>query len=362
MRGPMKVRWLLPTVLSAALAMPASAQDVTYTKKLSISFGGAMDKVVGIAARLGGGSTDVTETQYLQGRRMRTDVDGSSTILDLEGGRLVSLDHKAKTYTDVSLDSMAVFAQAMATSLEQGAVSGSGRTQEPGEPEVDYAFAVSVEPTGEKQTVAGYAAERVFVTVELEARGVPEGEQEEEGGRMVLLTEMWLSSSVPGLDAFRALQEEQAAKWSGAAFGAQSGTPAMLGGDPRQRAALERAAEEMKKVEGMPVRTTTYMVMVQLDKPFDRDAALGDKEEEKGGVSAGQAAKSIVGGLLGRRRQQQAPPPEEQEPEEAPAQATLFKMVEELVEVSTSPLSASLFQVPQGYTVIGLEGLGGGAR
>jgi hypothetical protein len=310
-----------------------------------MDMGGALNAIVNIAARMGGGSTETVEKQYIKGRRMRTDAgESSSTILDLEGGRLLSLNHGERTYTDISLDSMLIMAQAMAQRMGQGgAAPAAGAEPSEAAGDVDYSFDVSVDRTGERQQIAGYSAEQVLVTIELEARGVPEGEREEQGGRMVLLNDLWVSEDVPGYDAVRDMQTEQGQRMAASAGGGMSGIAAAMGGqDPRQRAAMERAAEEMTKVEGMPVRTTMHMVLVPLDQPFDREAVLsGESREEASGGGGGVGG--LVGGLLGRRRQQ--PPPQEQ----APTQAKLMTFIDELVEVSTAPIPDAMFRVPEGY-------------
>ncbi|MFW6331547.1 MAG: hypothetical protein ACOC3J_07470, partial [Gemmatimonadota bacterium] len=74
----------------------------------------------------------------------------------------------------------------------------------------------------------------------------------EPAGRLVVLMETWLSQDVPGHAAMRAFQEELGAEvlrggdMGGAIMGLFTGTPGT-------KEALERAAEEMEKLEGMPV-------------------------------------------------------------------------------------------------------------
>jgi len=336
------VPWLVASTVAAALAAPLAGQDVTYTSRTSMDMGGAMNAIMNIAARMGGGSTETVEKQYIKGRRMRTDAnESSSTILDMEGGRWLSLDHEARTYIEVSMDSLMAMAQGMARTMGQAGAAERAEPTDPSASEVDYSFDVSVDRTGREERIAGYQAEQVLLTIEMEARGVPEGEQQEQGGRMVLLSDLWVSTDVPGYQAMRDLQTEQGTRMAGSASD-MSGVIGALGGqDPRQRAAMERAGEEMSKVEGMPVRTTMHMVMVPLDQPFDRDAVLEAQPQQQ--ASGGGGVGGLVGGLLGRRRQE--PPPQEQ----APTQVKLLTVVDELIEVSTSSIPDSMFEVPEGY-------------
>lgn len=331
------------TVLALALATPLLGQDATLMRRSSVSMGGAMDRAMGLAARLGAGSTETTETQYIKGTRIRTDSDGSSTIADLGSGRLTILDHDARTYMSIAFDSMMASAAGMAE--EAGSPLAPAREGGPGPGADDVSWNVSVERPGDREDVAGYPAERVFITVEMDMAAVSQEELEGQGGRMVVFTEMWVSRDVPGQTSLESLGSEYASS-------AQATGTAMMAAfarDPGQRAGLERAAEEMSKVEGMPVRTTTHLVMVPPESTFDRRQALqGEGAEGEGegeGVSAESVARGLMGGLLGRGRSE--PEPEEQEPV---TQVTILRVMEELVEVETGSLPESLFEVPEGYT------------
>ena len=338
-------------LLAALAAPPASAQDVTYKTRSSISMGGAMDALMGMAARMGGGSTETVETQYIKPGKMRTDVMESSSIVDLEGRRYISVDHNNRTYTVVSFDSVTAMAQSMSQQMNQAGQAPRQPTSPPtDQPQMEYSFDVSVDRAGERQSIAGYQAERVFVTVEMEGREAGTQDQDGQGGRIVMLTDMWVSPDAPGYEAFASNQSDQAQAMAGATRDMSSAMGAMFAQNPNQRAAMERAAEEMKKVEGMPLKTTTHMVMVPLDQEFDRDAALAPPapKQEGSGVSAGDVARSALGGLFGRGRQ---PEPEPEPAADGPTQLTVMRVEQEVIEISTAAIPDSTFEVPQGYTL-----------
>src|SRR5687767_13479256 len=90
------------------LAFPSAltSQDVTYRSRIQIRFGGALQGLASAAARMSGTSLEWEETQYIKGRRTRTDLEESSSIVDMELRRALTLDHPAKTYTEFSFDSL----------------------------------------------------------------------------------------------------------------------------------------------------------------------------------------------------------------------------------------------------------------
>lgn len=131
---------------------------------------------------------ETVETTYIKGRRMRTDADDNSSIIDLESGRVTILNHPAKTYSTFSF-------QEMADEVREAGRSADGREASGGqEAQANLEFRFSVDDANERQKVAGYDAERFFLTMEAEAEAVPEGETEmEKAGTLVLLTDMWSS-------------------------------------------------------------------------------------------------------------------------------------------------------------------------
>ena len=56
--------------------------------------------------------------------------------------------------------------------------------------------------------MAGYDAERFFLTMEAAAKAAPEGStQREEAGTLVVLTDMWTSRGVPAFQARSAFED-----------------------------------------------------------------------------------------------------------------------------------------------------------
>jgi hypothetical protein len=342
-------------VTALAAAPPVlSAQDVQYETITKTSLPGAAGTALRLAARLGGESLEVVERTSIKGRKMRVDSDGSSTITDLENGRIIFLDHEAKTYTSFTFEEMLERAQQASRDARAGATDAERRTvsgDDSAETRVDFTF--KVEEARERERVAGYDAERFFLTMQAETEYVPEGgSQREEGGTLVVFTDLWSSKDMPGFTARRAFDESTAQDYAVAGAALTEGIAAAFADDPQLRVAFEQSAEQASRIEGMPVRTVMHFVMVAPGQQFDR-VAITDPTPEGGAVQ--QAARRGLGRLAARAagvtRQQDAP----QSADEA-TQAIMMTVTSEVRDVITTSLDAQLFEVPAGYTEARLGG------
>ncbi len=64
--------------------------------------------------------------------------------------------------------------------------------------------------------------------------------------------------------------------------------------DGRMQPAMEKMAEEMKKLEGTPLKTVTYLVVGPEDQELDLDAIFGEKEKKKKKGGLGRFAKNAL--------------------------------------------------------------------
>jgi hypothetical protein len=339
------------TLFLAALALlalagrPVAAQDVQYTTFSKADLGGFINAI----AKLGGG-LETNETTYIKGGRMRTDTEGASTIMDFAAGRYIWIDHKAKTYTVVTVEQMVAMAnQAAAQVRASGEVDARGgedsTTLHGDSGEVKLEFKLAVDRTNESQTINGWGAKRSFITMTTDATVKVEGEQEEqEAGSLVVFVDMWSSTDVPVYTATQRLQENTAARaYLEDAGNAAQGIGSAFAGDPQMSAALRQAGEEMQKIEGAAVRTTTYVVGVPPTIQFDKDLVLNPKKESAAKRIGGSALRGALGRLGGGQRQQ------EPAAEEAPQQKTVFSFTSEIRDAKAANLPDSLFEPPSGY-------------
>lgn len=339
-----RTRLVVAAVAACALTSQLEAQDIQYETVTRVDFAGAAGAAMRVAARLGGGSTETIETTYIKGRKMRSDADQTSSIIDLDAGSVTMLDHQARTYTTFTFDEM------LQRARETGQQVSESRREEMGqggtEGRMDFRF--SVDRGNERQRVAGYDADRFFLTIEAEAEAVPEGGTEmEKAGTLVVLTDMWTSKDIPVVQALSAFEDVSAQRVAEASAAITEGFAAAFADDPRIEVAFQQSMEEARKIEGMAVKSVTHFVTVAPGKRFDRNLITNPKPS--GPSLAQQAGRAALGGLMGRLGGRRAAEPEPAA-EEEPTQVTLFTVTSEVRNVKTTSLDDSLFEIPAGYT------------
>lgn len=339
---------LAAAAVIALSAAPVAAQDVQYKTVSKIDMGGVINALASIA-----GGLEVEETTYIKGAKMREDTKGSSVIMDFETGRYTFIDHDAKTYSIVTLEQML---EQMQKSLEQTQAASGGQpvashgddrtTLHTDSGDVHLEFKLDVDRTNESQKVNGWNARRAFITMQTDATVETEDTQgEEEAGSLIVFVDMWASTDVPVHSAQeRLMQHAAAAQYMGEVGNAAQSIGAAFARDPQMSAAMQKAGEEMAKIEGTAVKTTTYLVALAPGKQFNRELILNPQRESVAKKAAGSALRGALGRLGGGRQQQEEP-----QEEEAPTQKTIMTFISEVRDAKTANLNDSLFEPPANY-------------
>jgi hypothetical protein len=332
----------VPLVLgSVLLPAPAATQDVQYETVTKVDLPGALGTMVRVASRLGGGSMETVETTYIKGARMRTDSEGSSAIMDMEGRRMIFLDHAAKTYYVITMDAAVALAEQAGREVQAARDGQQVRGDDDALDRIAFRFAV--DRPGERQKVAGYDAERFFITMEAEGEYTPEdGEEREEAGTLVVLTEVWTSTDVPAYRARSTFDDATARHYAEAGASLSEALAAAFAEDPTFQVALETSAAEASKMDGMPVKTVTTLVGVAPGEKFDR-ARITDPQPRGGG------ARTTLGRLGARAAAAAAgqATPGSDTPEAT--QSVIMTVTSEVRNIQTRNLDPKLFEIPEGY-------------
>jgi hypothetical protein len=341
---------VIPLFIALALVIgsppaPAASQDVQYETLTRLDLPGALGTVVRIAARMGGGSMETVETTYIKGGRMRTDMEGSSTITDMENRRIILLDHRERTYQTLGLDQAVAMAEQAGAHIREAQAEGA--PAEDLEGRVEFRF--SVDRTGERQRIDGHDAERVFLTIEAEGEYVPEeGEEMEEAGTLVVLTELWVSTDHPAHQARSRFDELSARHFSEAGASITESLAAVFAENPSMRVALDKSAAEVENIQGMPVRIVSTLVGVAPGETFDR-SKVTDPQPAGGGARGAlgrlgrAAAAAAAGQAAGGQDRPQA------------TQSVILSVKSDVRNVATRALDASLFEIPDGYRQVELQ-------
>ena len=324
------------TILIAICAISLHAgPGVKTVKTSSTKFHGFL----GTMMKMSGGDKTFTATTYLESNRSRTDRVNeqgkleNTTITDLDREVIINIDHKKKEYTEMTF---AEFKEMMAKMKEK--MAGMQPQAPQGSPEVKMEFDYKVDHTGEKQTIAGFSAEKVIVT--MQAKGEKQATTTAPAGKggMVITSTQWMAKDAPGKAEWLAFSQKFAEKMGLGIDGAMNQWQALAAFNPQLAKAVEKLAEEGKKLEGVPVKTESVFETWS-DQATTAAPASGEGEKSS-------EMPASVGGLLGGLGKKMAPKPKAGS---APGRSVMFESSDETKEISTGAFNADLFSTPAGY-------------
>ena len=346
-------------------AMPVSlvAQGVTIQSTDNVHFYGALGTLVNVAARLGGGNLhDITSTTYLSGHKLRRESENDATIIDVDAGRIINVDNGKKTYTSTTFDQMgaamqAAVAQASQERTQQKVRQQSKATTSDAKGEVEFKPSVSVDRTGEHEKIAGYDAQRSFLTITIDATAKPENGQAEQAGSMVFLVDEWKSPDAPQASQMEDFQRAYAEKLGQAFRAPVQSLQAAFQHDERIKVGFEAAAKEMQKVPGVPLRTVTYVALVPPGMQFDRGLVLSDgataaKPNDSNDKKQGGGFKGLMGRV--KAAAEAANKPDTAQAAKQPKQATLLTVKNEVTNITVGSVPPDKFEPPAGYQQLGM--------
>lgn len=356
----------LRTVLATALAAAAplttsalSAQDVTVHSTSTVRFYGGFGKLMSMAARFGGKNLNepIAGTTYISGHKMRSDNGDNAAIIDLDAGRWINIDNKAKTYTSMTFEEMSAMLHNMADSIKAGSREAAAKEKSSdAKGDVDLKYQVKVDRPGEHAKIAGADAERVFMTITTTANVTPEGEKTQEAGSMVFFVDEWVSKDAAQVAAMREFQKLYVQKLGQEFQGTVKSLDAAFSANPQMREGFEAAAKERAKVPGVSVRSTTYVAFVPAGMTFDRQLALNDGASAAPAPEPEQKKGGGLRGMMNRVKQMsEEAKKQENAPASPPKQATMSTVKTEVDRIETGRVDPSLFAPPAGYKEVQMQ-------
>ncbi len=315
---------LLTAVAVTAFANPGVKHVSTTTTKFH-GFLGSMMKMAG------GGNIPQSQTMYLQGDLQRTDHSNdkgellTSNLVDLSREVFINIDHKKKEYSETT------FAEWKAM-LEKMKGQGSGKAEKPSKADksdVKVDFDVKVDRTNERQTIAGFNAQKAILTMKARGEQQATANKASGSGSMTIVSNHWLTKDVAAYEEMTAFSRKFAEKL-GMQFseaGGQNFMQSMSRMNPEMVKGMEKLAEEGKKLEGFAVKTETS---------FEMD----------GSSSGGQQMPGSVSGLLGGLGKKSNKPAQEGAASE---KNVLFESTTETLELKSGSLAPELFKVNAEY-------------
>ena len=351
-------------LLLVALTLPSvtRAQGVTVQSVADIRLAGALGVAANIAAKFGGGSMhDIASTTYVSGHRMRSESATTGSIIDADAGRITTIDHKQKSYTSMTFAEMSAAMKEAAQSAKESSAKekakDKGKDSQTADDSVKLSYKVAVDRPGQREKVSGYDAERVFITVTIEAQVAADGKKDQSVGNLVFLLDQWISKDAPQIAALREFQRAYAQKM-GQEFRTQvQGLQSVFANDPRMKNGFEAAAKELAKVPGISLKSATYVSLLPVDMEYNRALTLGDdatlaaketaaKKDEK---PQGGGFRGMMGAMKAAAENAAKQSDKQSSKSAPPKQSLLMTVTDEVKSITRGAVPADMFAPPADY-------------
>ena len=312
------MRWLL-VILFCVGSVYA---DVTRTTKTTMYMMGDAE-VTSVSYIAADRAADMTTTTWTSGLmktlKGKKPIDATN-IVRLDKEVIWNLDHKKKSYTEMTFAEFREQMQKAEAEMEEVEVEEVEEEEEAEEPEEDlYTWTVETLSEPEPKVINGWNCRNVKIV----ATGV---NKEEPRDKTWITMDFWKSTEIPGqqevidynMRYMKALGMNQEALYQGLAASAAAYMEQM-----------NQLFTENAEVPGEPVRSMIEIKVNQQVGPSVKEAAA-------------DAAKDQVLGKLpfGKKKKPKEPTWEEK---------VKFRSENELTEVSLDPIPASTFEIPEGY-------------
>jgi hypothetical protein len=331
------------TLSSLVLSSYSLHADVRSDQKARVQFAGMLGRMFNIfggkAAREG-----TTTSIALKGDRKATTTDTTEQIIDLGEEKIYDIDLKKKSYTVTTFADLRRKMEEARKKAEEDARKQAGKEKEKEKPqqadpnanqvEIDF----DVKNTGDKKTINGFDTHQAVMTVTVREKG----KTLEQGGGMVVTSDMWLAPKMPAMKEILDFDLRYAKLLYGTMI---AGVPAeqaaaAMAMYPMMKQAMGKVSTEGGKLEGSPVLTTTTMDAVKSEEQIAEEAKSTSSESKSstpttpgallGGFAKKMAAKKMGGDDANKPR------------------ATFMTMTSEVLKISTD-VSAADVAVPAGF-------------
>ena len=337
-------------VVPAALATVGVAHaDVTMKERIAVEGQGMM-----AMANMSG-----TSTVAVSGKRSRTDNDlqmesklvrmfargagQTSEIVRLDDDKVYDINNAKKTYTESSLtERRAQLQKAMDQAKQQQEKQPSPTGMDESECEWSDPTA-EVNRTGQKATIAGFAAEQVTLVTKQSCKNRKTGAVCD----VALYLDEWVA---PGFDAGDEVTKYRMAyaQQMGLMNGGREVTERAEALFSRYKSAWSKVVGKMRDIKGYPVKTSFTM---GFGGPQCQGGANTQTADSSPAQTPGGLAGQIAGSLFKRKKKEEAPSAAPATPVPAALNGMVMplKVTSELLSVSKDSLGAGSFDPPAGY-------------
>ncbi|PWB75388.1 hypothetical protein C3F09_02540 [candidate division GN15 bacterium] len=340
----------MKVIVAAALAVPALAlatyADITITSSVDNQGVGGIMNMKGTQTVMISGDKSRTSSELKMTNKVIGFLGGgkpqqSAEIVRLDKELMWNLDLKDKKYTELT------FAQ-MKAMFDTGLQAAQAEeAQHPAEDSVQVNADIKVEKTGKSQTIAGYKADEVIITMAFKGTDKESGKS----GTMNMTIDTWVSKDVPGYQEYQNFHKTFAEKLG---FGGETegGLGQALKGFGVNAQTVQ---EKMGDIEGIPLLTVASILPEGLDtlaaRSIDSAKAAQPQAEQEVQPQEAEAPKEKalkkLGGLFGKKKSKEQSEPSKSESKQAPPY--LFHMTTTVTQISSSAVPPAEFEVPSDF-------------
>ena len=328
------------TLAACVLSSSSIRADVRADEKSHVEFAGMLGRMVnmfgGQAAREGTASTIAVKGD----RKASLNAD-TGQIIDLAEEKIYNLDLKRKSYTVTTFAELRRRMEEAKKKAEDDARKEQSKEQakpEPAKAENNLEIDFDVKNTGQKKATNGFDTHEVVMTITMREKG----KTLEQGGGLVLTSDMWMAPKIAAMNEIAAFDLRYAQKLYG---------PMIAGASPEEMAAalalypMMAPAMARMRTEGAKMDGTAIMTTVTMDGVKSADQLAAEQKDRDGGDSKPSASGGI-GGLVGGLARRAAQKKMEGDPK---SRATVMTITNEVLKVVTDVAPADV-AVPAGFS------------
>ncbi|OQY26786.1 MAG: hypothetical protein B6244_12415 [Candidatus Cloacimonetes bacterium 4572_55] len=312
----------------------ADAGGMSRKTETKLDFKGALGAIM----KMGGAEKPIIQAETVVGNKRRIDTldkkgekAQSSDIIDLDNELLITLDHKKKKYTQMTF---AEWREMLETGFgELGAPVDEGEEPPDDEPETEVEFKadLSVEATGEKKDFNSHSAEKMIMTIKMEAEAEQQTETGTETGKggVNVISTMWVSEKVEGIDVFDDFNLLLVEKlgMTPTITSVKGVMDNLMANNSELADAMGKAEEELEKLDG-----TTWVNETRYE-------SWGEKKEQvDDSGSSTQPFGGIAKGLFGKKKDKDDDKP-----------SVLLESQFKIIKIEPASAKDDFFQAPENY-------------
>ena len=364
-RKSLSILIVIPLVSAPALA------DFKYTDTSQIT-GGALMGMANFAAKFSKDSRaamqPITTTHYIKGNKLRTDgSDGSIQIIDLDGRRVISIDNQNKTYSVATFDQIKAAMEKARADAEAKAKENPGNKKDAQEAQqLQVTPKITVLPGTGSRVIQGQQTNETKIKMDMEmqaqnANGQPAQASQPGQPNSITFTmtmDTFVAPSVSGYQEIGEFYRKMAKEINWV-------PPSNIHVDPRMTQGMSELQKNSDALKGLPMLSYTSMgIPPQPGANTSQTTSNGSSSDNSRSTDSGSSTPTSpsdamvkgLGSLFGKKKKQQddnakagtpAPPPNPN-----PDPNALMEMTTQVSSFSDSPLDASLFDIPAGYTQV----------